>query len=143
MKDRIRNQRVIGAIAVAISAMLWGVDGILLTPKLYNLNTSFVVFIIHLFPFLLMNLFFFRQYKLLKTMTRSDFLYFFLIALFGGALGTLAIVKSLFLVHFNNLSVIVLLQKLQPIFAVLLARVILKERIQRHFAIWAVIALIS
>ena len=128
---------------MALSAMLWGIDGILLSPQLYNLNTAFVVFVIHLFPFLLMNLFFFKEYRHLKTMSRPDFLYFILIALFGGALGTLAIVKSLFLLHFNHLSVIVLLQKLQPVFAVLLARIILKERIKRHFALWASIALIA
>lgn len=128
---------------MAFSAMLWGVDGILLTPQLYNLNTAFVVFLLHLFPFALMNVFFFREYRLLKTMTRSDFIYFMLVALFGGALGTLAIVKSLFLLNFNNLSVIVLLQKLQPVFAILLARMILKERIKKGFALWAVIALIA
>lgn len=130
-------------MAVAFSAMLWGVDGILLTPQLYNLNTAFVVFLLHLFPFALMNVFFFREYRLLKTMTRSDFIYFMLVALFGGALGTLAIVKSLFLLNFNNLSVIILLQKLQPVFAILLARIILKERIKKGFALWAVIALIA
>ena len=124
MKDTQQNTKLIGAIAVALSAMLWGVDGILLTPQLYNLNTAFVVFVIHLFPFLLMNVFFFREYRHLKTMTRSDLIYFLLIALFGGALGTLAIVKSLFLLHFNSLSVVVLLQKLQPVFAVILARII-------------------
>lgn len=143
MKAGTRNARIGGAIAVALSAMLWGVDGILLTPQLYNLNTAFVVFVIHLFPFLLMNLFFFREYRHLKTMSRSDLLYFFLIALFGGALGTLGIVKSLFLLHFNSLSVVVLLQKLQPVFAVILARIILKERIKKHFALWASIALIG
>ena len=143
MKGNTRNARISGALAVALSAMLWGVDGILLTPQLYNLNTAFVVFVIHLFPFLLMNLFFFREYRHLKTMSRSDLLYFFLIALFGGALGTLAIVKSLFLLHFNSLSVVVLLQKLQPVFAVILARIILKERIKKHFALWASIALIG
>lgn len=143
MKDKTRNARIGGAIAVALSAMLWGVDGILLTPQLYNLNTAFVVFVIHLFPFLVMNFFFFREYRCLKTMSRSDLLYFFLIALFGGALGTLAIVKSLFLLHFNNLSVVVLLQKLQPVFAVMLARIILKERIKKHFALWASIALVG
>ena len=141
MKENQQNAKAIGALAVAFSAMLWGVDGILLTPQLYNLNTVFVVFIIHLCPFLLMNLFFFREYRHLKTMSRSDLLYFSLIALFGGALGTLAIVKSLFLLHFNSLSVVVLLQKLQPVFAIVLARIILKERIKRHFAIWAAIAL--
>lgn len=143
MTEHARKIRVKGALAVAFSAMLWGVDGILLTPQLYNLNTAFVVFLLHLFPFALMNVFFFREYRLLKTMTRSDFIYFMLVALFGGALGTLAIVKSLFLLNFNNLSVIVLLQKLQPVFAILLARVILKERIKKGFALWAVIALIA
>jgi len=130
-------------MAVAFSAMLWGVDGILLTPQLYNLNTAFVVFVIHLLPFLVMNLFLFKEYRHLRTMSRSDLLYFSLIALFGGALGTLAIVKSLFLLHFNNLSVVVLLQKLQPIFASLLARIILKERFKKHFALWATIALVA
>ena len=143
MKDNQQNTKLIGALAVALSAMLWGVDGILLTPQLYNLNTAFVVFVIHLFPFMLMNVFFFKEYRHLKTMTSSDLLYFFLIALFGGALGTLAIVKSLFLLHFNNLSVVVLLQKLQPIFAVILARIILKESIKKHFMLWACIALIA
>lgn len=143
MTDHARKIRVKGALAVAFSAMLWGVDGILLTPQLYNLNTAFVVFLLHLFPFALMNVFFFREYRLLKTMTRSDFIYFMLVALFGGALGTLAIVKSLFLLDFNNLSVIVLLQKLQPVFAILLARMILKEKIKKGFALWAVIALIA
>ena len=143
MKENQTNTKLIGALAVALSAMLWGVDGILLTPQLYNLNTAFVVFVIHLFPFLLMNVFFFKEYRYLKTMTRSDLVYFFLIALFGGALGTLAIVKSLFLLHFNNLSVVVLLQKLQPVFAVLLARIILKEHIKKHFILWASIALIA
>ena len=143
MKENQHNTKLIGALAVALSAMLWGVDGILLTPQLYNLNTAFVVFVIHLCPFLLMNVFFFKEYRHLKAMTRSDLFYFFLIALFGGALGTLAIVKSLFLLHFNNLSVVVLLQKLQPVFAVLLASIILKERIKKHFVLWASIALIA
>ena len=143
MKDGNSSLRVKGALAVAVSAMLWGVDGILLTPQLYNLDTSFVVFLLHLFPFVLMNLFFFREYRHLKTMTRSDLLFFLLVALFGGALGTLAIVKSLFLLNFNNLSVIVLLQKLQPVFAILLARIILKERMKKDFALWASIALIA
>ena len=143
MKERQQNTKLIGALAVALSAILWGVDGILLTPQLYNLNTAFVVFVIHLCPFLLMNVFFFKEYRHLKTMTRSDLFYFFLIALFGGALGTLAIVKSLFLLHFNNLSVVVLLQKLQPVFAVILASLVLKERIKKHFVLWASIALIA
>ena len=51
MKDTQRNTKLTGALAVALSAMLWGVDGILRTPQLYNLNTAFMVFVIHLVPY--------------------------------------------------------------------------------------------
>ncbi len=52
-----------------------------------------------------------------------------LVSLTGGLVGTLAIVKALFLVNFDQLSVVVLLQKLQPLFAISLAAVLLRERI--------------
>jgi drug/metabolite transporter (DMT)-like permease len=70
-------------------------------------------------------------------------MYFFLVALFGGALGTLAIVKALFLVNFQSLTVVVLLQKLQPIFAIILAAILLKERLHKGFVVWASIAIFA
>ena len=81
MTDQTKKIRVKGAFAVAFSAMLWGVDGILLTPQLYNLSTVFVVFLLHLFPFVVMNFFFFKEYRHLKAMTRSDLVYFMLVSL--------------------------------------------------------------
>ncbi len=99
----------VGAIAISVAAILWGIDGVILTPRLYNLNVPLVIFMLHALPFLLMQLFFFKQYALIRKFTVSDFLWFGLIALFGGAIGTMAIVKSLFLVQFNHLSVVVLL----------------------------------
>jgi drug/metabolite transporter (DMT)-like permease len=132
-----------GAVAVSLSAVLWGFDGIVLTPRLYNLNVSYVVFVLHLFPFLLMNFFLYREYRHLKRFTGSDFLVFALIALFGGALGTMAIVKALFLMDFNHLSVVVLLQKLQPIFAIILAVLLLGEKLGKHFLLWASLAIIG
>ena len=97
---------------IIIAAAMWGFDGVVLTPRLYNLNVGFVVFMLHLVPFTLMNLFLFKQYKWLNKFSSGDFLLLILIALFGGALGTLAIVKALFLVNFQHLSVVVILQKL-------------------------------
>lgn len=132
---------ITGTIAISISAILWGFDGVVLTPRLYNLNVSYVVLILHLLPFLLMNLFLFNQYKQLKNFVRQDFILFAMVAIFGGSLGTMTIVKALFLVNFEQLSVVVLLQKLQPIFAIILARILLKERIRKHFALWASIAI--
>lgn len=138
-----RKSLLIGSIAICISATLWGLDGIALTPRLYNLNIQFVVFILHAIPFILMNFLFFREYRHLKTFKSKDFLTLFFISLTGGALGTMAIVKALFLVEFQELSVVVLLQKLQPIFAITLAAVLLKEKLNKNFAFWASIAIIA
>ncbi|MEJ2594491.1 MAG: DMT family transporter [bacterium] len=137
------NQAIRGTIAISISAILWGFDGVVLTPRLNNLHVIFVVFVLHLTPFLLMNLFLYRQYRHLRHFLRQDHITFFLISLFGGALGTIAIVRALFLVNFEQLSVVVLLQKLQPIFAIILAYILLKEKIRSGFALWAGLAIIA
>ncbi|PLX05569.1 MAG: EamA family transporter [Marinilabiliales bacterium] len=137
------SQIIKGTIAISIAAILWGFDGVVLTPRLYNLEVSYVVLILHLIPFLLMNIFFFNQYKQLKNFVRQDYLLFAMVAFFGGSIGTMAIVKAVFLVNFEHLTVVVLLQKLQPIFAIILARIILKEKIRQHFALWASIAILA
>ena len=133
----------IGATAIIIAAILWGFDGVVLTPRLFNLNVGFVVFMFHLVPFVLMNTFLFREYRRLKEFTKSDLFVLISIAFFGGALGTLAIVKALFLVNFQHLSVVVLLQKLQPIFAIILAGIFLKEKIKKNFVFWAILAIVA
>jgi drug/metabolite transporter (DMT)-like permease len=122
---------------------MWGFDGVVLTPRLYNLNVIYVVFMLHLIPFLLMNIFLFKEYAQLKNFVYQDYITFILIALFGGTLGTYAIVKALFLVNFQHLSVVVLLQKLQPIFAIVLAGLLLGERIRKDFALWASVAIVA
>ena len=137
------KKRYIGATAIILAAIMWGFDGVVLTPRLYNLNIGFVVFMLHFVPFVLMNTFLFKEYRRIKTFTKADFLLLGGIAFFGGALGTLAIVKALFLVHFDHLSVIILLQKLQPIFAITLAAIFLKEKIKIRFIFWALLAIIA
>lgn len=141
--EQNQNQLIRGTAAIGFSAILWGFDGVVLTPRLFNLDVSFVVLVLHLLPFLFMNIFMFRQYKNLKLFVRQDYIIFTLVALFGGAIGTMSIVKALFLVNFQQLSVVVLLQKLQPIFAIILAAILLKEKIRKQFALWATVAIIA
>ena len=122
-----KNKEMIGALFICGAAVLWGFDGVVLTPRLYSLSVPLVVFILHLLPFTGMSILFGKEeIKEAKKIPREDFIYFFLIALFGGSIGTLAIVKALFLVNFKHLTVVTLLQKLQPVFAIILARIILK-----------------
>jgi len=137
------NQLIAGTVAISISAIMWGFDGVVLTPRLSNLDVVWVVFVLHAIPFLLMNIFLFKQYRNLTSFLKQDYILFFLVALFGGVIGTIAIVKALFLVDFHQLSVVVLLQKLQPIFAIILASILLKEKIKKHFVTWASLAVFS
>jgi len=132
-----------GAFAVSLASALWGFDGVVLTPNLHGLDVGLVVFVIHLIPFAVMQPFFYKKYKELTTHSWKETGGMFLVALFGGSIGTICIVKSLFLVNFNHLSVIVLLQKLQPVFAIILAAIFLKERMKPLFALWATFAIIS
>jgi drug/metabolite transporter (DMT)-like permease len=141
MEKNSKKNIIIGAAIIGLSATMWGFDGIVLTPRLSNLKVIFVVFILHLIPFLLMNPFLYKRYPLLKTLNTPEVFSLFMVALFGGSIGTLAIVKALFLVNFQSLSIVVLLQKLQPVFAITLAALFLKERLRRNFIIWAIIAL--
>lgn len=143
MEQTLRSQLVRGSVAVGLAAMLWGFDGVVLTPQLYRLDVIYVVFILHLLPFLFMSLIFYKDFKNLRLMSASDLITFTLIGLFGGAIGTIAIVKALFLLDFNHLSVVVLLQKLQPVFAIALAAILLKEKISHRYAFWSAVAIVS
>jgi len=132
-----------GAMAICVAAILWGLDGIVLTPRLYRVDIDLVVFVLHALPFLIMNLFFYREYRHIRRFTPGDITMFFLLSLFGGAIGTLSIVKALFLVNFKALTVVVLLQKLQPVFAITLAAILLKERLKSNFILWSGLAILA
>jgi len=133
----------ISAFAVMFAAMLWAVDMIVLRPRLYHLDVAVVVFLEHFIAFAFMLIPLCIEWKEIKKLNKKDWIAFIAIALLSGAIGTMAITKALFYVNFVNLSVVAFLQKLQPIFAVLIAVVLLKERPAKKFYFWAIIALIG
>jgi drug/metabolite transporter (DMT)-like permease len=128
---------------VIIAAALWGIDGIVLRPALFTLPVSLVVFVESTIVAILLSPFFIKKFGILKFLDKKDWLAFFAVALLGGAVGTMAITKALFYVNFVNLSIVVLIQKLQPLFALIFAAIILKERLPRVFFIWAALAIIG
>jgi drug/metabolite transporter (DMT)-like permease len=133
----------IAPLFVIIAASLWGVDGIVLRPSLFNLPVPLVVFIESSVVALLLSPFFKKHLSSLRNLYFKDWLAFFLVALLGGAIGTMAITKALFYVNFINLSVVILLQKLQPVFAIVLASVFLKEKLNGKFFLWASLAIVG
>jgi len=122
------------------AAALWGFDGIVLRPALYSLPVPLVVFIESTIVALILSPIFIRQYSKIKNLSRLDWLAFLGVALFGGAIGTMAITKALFYVNFVNLSIVILIQKLQPVFALSLAGILLKEKLPKIFFLWAALA---
>lgn len=138
------RKEIKGGLLVCLAATMWGFDGIVLTPRLYHLNVPFVVFILHLLPFVGMSLLFGKdEIKNIKKLDKRDLFFYFCVALFGGCLGTLSIVKALFLVNFKHLTIVTLLQKLQPIFAIILARLILREKLKKDYLMWGALALLA
>ncbi|HEY6437621.1 MAG TPA: EamA family transporter [Ignavibacteriaceae bacterium] len=140
-KKKLINEDRLAPLFVIIGASLWGVDGIILRPSLYGLPVPLVVFIESTIVAVLLTPYFIRHFHSLKTFDYKDWLAFFLVAFLGGAIGTMAITKALFYVNFVNLSVVILLQKLQPIFAITLAAIFLKERLTKIFFFWAALAI--
>lgn len=130
-------------LAVIIAASLWGLDGIVLRPSLYTLPVPLVVLIESSIVALILTPFFIRQIPKIKLLDKTDWLAFFAVAMLGGAIGTMAITKALFYVNFVNLSVVILIQKLQPAFAILLASVMLKEKLPKVFYLWGGTAIIG
>lgn len=132
--------RRLAPLFVIIAAALWGFDGIVLRPALYGLPVPLVVFIESTIVALLLSPIFIKRYSEIKKLSKIDWLAFLGVALFGGAIGTMAITKALFYVNFVNLSIVILIQKLQPVFALTLAGILLKEKLPKIFFLWAFLA---
>jgi drug/metabolite transporter (DMT)-like permease len=142
-KNYLSTKNGFAPLFVIIAASLWGVDGIVLRPALFNLPVPLVVFVESTIVAILLSPFFVKHIPSLDLLQKKDWLAFILVALLGGAIGTMAITKALFYVNFVNLSVVILLQKLQPVFAITLATIFLKEKLPRKFFWWASLAIVG
>ncbi len=130
----------IAPLFVVLAAGLWGIDGIILRPALYSLPVPLVVFVESMLITILLIPVLIKHRNELKALKRNDWLAFMSVAVFGGVIGTMSITRALFFVNYVNLSVVVLIQKLQPVIAILLAAVILKEKPSKRFFQWAGLA---
>jgi drug/metabolite transporter (DMT)-like permease len=133
----------IAPLLVILAATFWGIDSIVLRPALYTLPVTLVVFIESLFVTILLSFFFFRRIKEITDFSKMEWLAFLGVAITGGAIGTMAITKALFYVDYINLSIVVLIQKLQPVFTLAGAAILLKERQPKIFFLWATTAMIG
>ncbi len=130
-----------GAILILIAAILWGLDGVL-RRSLYSLPPITIVLLEHVIGLIILAPFLFRTWKK-EVLTRKEWGALGIVALFSGVLGTLFFTTALLQVNFISFSVVILLQKLQPLFAVLVAWLVLGERVSRSYLGWAALALVA
>lgn len=131
-----------GPAFIIIAAILWSLDGIL-RRSLYTLPPSIVVFYEHILGAIILLPLLIKYLSDLKKMTRKEWLSIILVSLFSGALGTIFYTAALGMVQYIQFSVVVLLQQLQPVWAILAAAILLKEKITKDFALWAGIGIIA
>ena len=127
---KIDKRIFIGAGAIMLAALFWSLDGTFIRPKFYVLPAGLVVFLEHLLGFIVLSPFIFFNWHKIKSLTKKSWGAIIWVCVFGGVIGTLMITKAFFAaVHGETtFSTVIILQKLQPIFALLMARIILKEK---------------
>lgn len=131
-----------GSGAVILAALLWSIDG-LLRRNLYNLPPSVVVFWEHIFGLVIITPFIITSLKAFRKLTRRQWLAITGVSFLSGALGTILYTAALGKIEYIPFSVVVLLQLLNPIFAIVTAGVLLHEPLTKKFFALASLALVA
>jgi drug/metabolite transporter (DMT)-like permease len=143
MKGRIMKKIAsFGPLFVIIAALLWSFDGVLRI-SLYSLPPAVIVFYEHLLGAFVMLLIASKWVNDLKKMRRKEWVAILVVALFSGALGTILYTSALQHIQYTQYSVVVLLQQLQPIWAIAAAAILLKEKVTKKFIFYAIVALVA
>ena len=125
---------------IMLAAILWSADGVL-RRQLYSLPPATLVMLEHALGVLIALPFLPKVLHEYKKMTKKDWLVMLIITVFASVLGTIFYTAALGKVNYIEFSVVVLLQQTQPIFAIALAGLLLKEALTKRYLVQAVIGL--
>lgn len=130
-----------GILFICTACLVWAFDTLIRYPLLGKGHSAVqIIFFEHLFLCLL---FIPSISRLIKKLIKSekDILFsYFVIGGIGSALSTLAFTKAFTLL---NPSLVILLQKLQPVVAITLSGLFLKEKIDSKFIFWSSVCIIG
>ncbi|WHX50296.1 DMT family transporter [Paenibacillus woosongensis] len=120
---------------VVLGAALWGADPLFRIILLKSLTSAQIVLLEHIIIALIAIPVMWKNRQELRGLGWKQAGALLFISWGGSAIAT--ILFTMGLVH-GNPNAVLLLQKLQPLFAIVLARMLLKERLPRHFS-WLII----
>jgi DME family drug/metabolite transporter len=130
-----------GPLLVALASLLWATDALFRVPILQTVEPVWIVTLEHVLAVLLLLPWMILRGEL--TRVRLSLRQWAAFILIGGGASAVATVLFTAAFRYTNPSVIILLQKLQPVLVVLLAIIFLRERPQKGFFLWASLALFA
>jgi len=132
---------LIGFLFIVAACAFWALDTLIRYPLLQSgVSAVSIVFYEHALLTLFFSIFFFKSVKKIFKSNFSKLKYFIIVGGIGSALSTLAFTFSF---NYLNPSLVIILQKFQPVVAISLAHFVLKEKIKREFIFWAFICLLG
>ena len=121
-----RNGGYASVLLVAVGAAMWGTDGILRVPLLEVASPSQIVLLEHLILLLYSVPAVVLGWRFFRGLGAAQWVALLIIGWGGSALATLLFTTAF---DVGNPTVVILLQKTQPLFAIALAAILLRERL--------------
>lgn len=133
-----------GPLMIMAAASLWAIDAIFRTVLTFSIPVSVIVLIEHIVGFVFLSPFLLKDLGALKKLELKSWAVLLLMCLLSSVLGTLLFTQALndsFAI--KDFATPILLQKLQPIFVIILPAIFLKEKVTLKFILWAIVALVG
>lgn len=127
-------------LLIYFATFFWAVDTLIRYPLSQFISPNIIVLIEHLFLVIIFSILLWLKEKKRISFNKEVFLPFLVIGVLGSGLSTVAFTKAFSLI---SPTTVILLQKLQPFFVILFSRLILKERFEKKFFMYALIGMIG
>ena len=132
---------MMGLLFIIGASLLWALDTLIRYPLLgEGVSAQLIVTIEHIFLVMIFAPHLWRRKNKFLATSFKEWGAFFVVGGIGSALSLLAFTKAMSLM---NPSLVILLQKLQPVFAIVLAWKILGEPISKSFIFWSLLSLVG
>lgn len=130
-----------GIFFICVACLAWAIDTLIRYPLLGRGHSAGQIILFeHIFLTVLFIPSVVRLLKKLFSCNKEIIFSFFMIGGIGSALSTLAFTKAFTVL---NPSLVILLQKLQPVVAITLSGIFLKEKIDTKFIFWSAICILA
>ena len=129
-------------LSIITAAFLWSIDAYI-RQSLFLLSPLLIITIEHGMGSIIFLPSIIKNWDKIINITKKGWLSILGVSFLGGVLGTYFYTKALGYTGYIELSIVVLLQKFQPLFAISLAAIILKEKLTRRFILLSIIAVIG